>query len=413
MKKISFILKGFIFSFILLAVISFSVDSHATNGTQMIGYGSKSVGMGGADLAIANDATAINANPATLTGLKSEIDFDFTAFGPQVHHTASAMGNDADGKNPYFYMPLLAYVSGGGPVSWGIGIFPQGGMGVDYKDKVKNGMGQTDSLYSNLSYMRIVPAVAYQVNEQFSLGLGLQLGYSTFDMEFFPKFNAGAMGQGMEFKNASSYAYGARIGALFKANEQVSIGAIYNTKQSFDYEGDIKYGSGTSGKAKFKDFAWPSEIGIGISYKPFEELTLGLDVSQLQWSDAVNKPYLDPAIAGFPNAEFKMEWENQTVIALGGAYKLNDSLTGRIGYNYGKSPVPDKNLSPLFPAIQESHYTLGLGYAVEGSPLMVDGYLAVAPEAKQTNSSNADLGGISNTEKMSQTTFGIQVGYRF
>ncbi len=135
MKKISFILKGFIFSFILLAVISFSVDSHATNGTQMIGYGSKSVGMGGADLAIANDATAINANPATLTGLKSEIDFDFTAFGPQVHHTASAMGNDADGKNPYFYMPLLAYVSGGGPVSWGIGIFPQGGMGVDYKVK--------------------------------------------------------------------------------------------------------------------------------------------------------------------------------------------------------------------------------------------------------------------------------------
>ena len=133
----------------------------------------------------------------------------------------------------------------------------------------------------------------------------------------------------------------------------------------------------------------------------------------MQWSDAVNKPYLDPAIAGFPNAEFKMEWENQTVIALGGAYKLNDSLTGRIGYNYGKSPVPDKNLSPLFPAIQESHYTLGLGYAVEGSPLMVDGYLAVAPEAKQTNSSNADLGGISNTEKMSQTTFGIQVGYRF
>ncbi len=127
----------------------------------------------------------------------------------------------------------------------------------------------------------------------------------------------------------------------------------------------------------------------------------------MQWSDAVNKPYLAPNITGYSNIEFKMEWENQTVIALGGAYKVNDSLTGRIGYNYGKSPVPDKNLSPLFPAIQESHYTLGLGYAVEGSPLMVDGYLAFAPESKQTNAAGG------NTEKMTQTTFGIQVGYRF
>jgi len=400
MKRNGLGIKSFIFSFILLAVISFSVDSHATNGTQMIGYGSKSVGMGGADLAIANDATAINANPATLTGLKSEIDFDFTAFGPQVHHTDAA--SDADGKNPYFYMPLLAYVSGGSPISWGIGIFPQGGMGVDYKDKVKNQIGQTDSLYSNLSHMRIVPAAAYQVNEQLSLGIGLQLGYSTFDMEYYPKL-------AMEFKNGKSYSYGARLGALYKANEQVSIGAIYNTKQSFEYEGDIKFGSAygsASGKSKFKDFSWPSEIGIGISYKPFDGLTLGLDVSQLQWSDAVNKPYLAPDIAGFTTIPFTMEWENQTVIALGGAYKLNDSLTGRIGYNYGKSPVPNKNLSPLFPAIQESHLTLGVGYATS-SPVTIDGYFVYAPEAKQTDSTG------SYSEKMSQTTLGIQVGYRF
>ena len=402
MKRNGLGVKSFIFGFILSAVISFSVDSHATNGTQMIGYGSKSVGMGGADLAIANDATAINANPATLTGLKSEIDFDFTAFGPQVHHTSSA--GDTDGKNPYFYMPLLAYVSGGSPISWGIGVFPQGGMGVDYKDKVKNAMGQTDSLYSNLSYMRIVPAVAYQVNDQFSLGLGLQLGYSTFDMEYTPK-------AGMEFKNASSLAYGARIGALFKVNEQVSIGAIYNTKQSFEYDGDFKYNNpaipmSASGKSKFKDFSWPSEIGVGISYKPSDELTLGLDVSQLQWSDAVNKPYLAPDIAGFTTIPFTMEWENQTVIALGGAYKLNDSLTGRLGYNYGKNPVPDKNLNTLFPAIQESHLTFGVGYE-SGGPMTIDGYFVYAPEAKQTNAAGG------NTEKMSQTTLGIQVGYKF
>jgi long-chain fatty acid transport protein len=35
--------------------------------------------------------------------------------------------------------------------------------------------------------------------------------------------------------------------------------------------------------------------------------------------------------------------------------------TFRAGYNYGKSPVPDDNLNPLFPAIVEHHLTLGYG----------------------------------------------------
>ena len=61
------------------------------------------------------------------------------------------------------------------------------------------------------------------------------------------------------------------------------------------------------------------------------------------------------------------KWKDQTVVALGGAYLLNDALIVRAGYNYGKNPVPDSYLNALFPAIVESHYTLGFGYQLDSA----------------------------------------------
>jgi long-chain fatty acid transport protein len=58
---------------------------------------------------------------------------------------------------------------------------------------------------------------------------------------------------------------------------------------------------------------------------------------------------------------FDMAWEDQWVYAIGVEYAFNAMNTFRAGYNYGKNPVPDNNLNPLFPAIVEHHLTLGYG----------------------------------------------------
>ena len=58
---------------------------------------------------------------------------------------------------------------------------------------------------------------------------------------------------------------------------------------------------------------------------------------------------------------FNMKWDDQWVYALGVEYVINPMHTLRLGYNYGKSPVPDEFLSPLFPAIVEQHVTVGYG----------------------------------------------------
>jgi len=57
-------------------------------------------------------------------------------------------------------------------------------------------------------------------------------------------------------------------------------------------------------------------------------------------------------------------WENQTVLNLGMAWKANDALTLRAGMNLADNPIPDTDVNPLFPAIVKNHYTLGFGYKV-------------------------------------------------
>jgi len=57
-------------------------------------------------------------------------------------------------------------------------------------------------------------------------------------------------------------------------------------------------------------------------------------------------------------------WENQTVLNLGMAWKANDALTLRAGMNLADNPIPDTDVNPLFPAIVKNHYTLRFGYKV-------------------------------------------------
>ncbi|MBM3582096.1 MAG: hypothetical protein FJX37_09045, partial [Alphaproteobacteria bacterium] len=78
------------------------------------------------------------------------------------------------------------------------------------------------------------------------------------------------------------------------------------------------------------------------------------DVKHIAWQSVKSIGGKEPADGGFG-------WHNQFVFAVGAAYEVTDKLTGRIGYNYGKSPIDEEHLFAnfLFPAISEHHLTAG------------------------------------------------------
>ena len=80
---------------------------------------------------------------------------------------------------------------------------------------------------------------------------------------------------------------------------------------------------------------------------------------------------------------FQQDWDDQIVLALGLSYKFNDAFTGRVGYNYGKNPIPDEFVNYLWPAIVEGHYTVGFGYAINKQSEVNFG-LSYVPEVSVT-----------------------------
>ena len=219
---------------------------------------------------------------------------------------------------------------------------------------------------------------------------------------------------------AKGYGVAGKIGVVYKANERVTLGATFhsptflgdleteNAELSMAVNADptifglpagdnIDAEIPLSGTVTVKDFQWPWVLGGGIAVEPHEQVLLALDVKYVAWSSVMEDFSMTFTADEVPengnfgglsmDATLLQEWEDQIVLSLGGAYKPVEELTLRGGFNYGKNPVPDNLLNALFPAIVETHLTLGAGYDFDES-MGLNGSLTYGFEKSQENPGN-------------------------
>jgi long-chain fatty acid transport protein len=444
MKKILPVVLCLLFFGIVSVVVSTTV--YATNGMNMEGYGPVATGMGGASMAYDNGTAAVMNNPATL-GLMPEgnrLDVALGYLGPNVTTKMTGMP-DAESSATAFYMPAIGWVQKSGPMTYGIGMFSQGGMGAEYGADSFLAMGSGDKVRSELGVGRVVIPFAYNVTPDFTIGATIDYVWASLDLKMatsgaqlasmvtncagsscaaLPGL-AGAAWTRLDFSGGGSMSgaakgsgYAGKLGATYKFGPDFSMGAVYQSKTSLS---DLKTksdgatlsaaGMGTlgAGEIKVRDFEWPETYAIGVAWKASKELLLVADVKQINWKSVMKSfkmTYSGPVGPGSATIDFAMpqEWKDQTVIEIGAGYLVSPDWTLRIGYNYAKNPIPDKYLNPLFPAIEESHVTLGAGYMIDKASA-VDFSFTYAPEVK------AGEGGFTVTH--SQTNAQIMYSLRF
>jgi len=111
------------------------------------------------------------------------------------------------------------------------------------------------------------------------------------------------------------------------------------------------------------------------------------------------------------DAKLFQNWDDQTVIALGGSYKVDPALTVRLGYNHASNPIPDSKLNALFPAIEETHISGGVGYEMS-KVSSIDFSLTMGLEAKATNP-GSPAAGDEVTSTHSQLNWQLMYSYRY
>ena len=441
-----------IFSFLLLCSLTLVPAAHATNGMNMEGYGPIATGMGGASFAYDNGTAAMMNNPATLSLMESKARLDLAIgfLAPDI--TSSEPGASAKSSADLFMMPAFGYARKAGDLVYGLGIFAQGGMGTEYAADSFLAFGSNDVVRSELGVGRLIIPVSYNVNKDFAIGGSIDYVWATLDLKmalpgadfgglvtncsgpictptFFNNIGLAPWARldfsgGGDFNGAAKgTGFAGKIGATYKVNSSITVGATYHSKTALsDLETETSGAilsamtpSGPAslgaGKIKVVDFQWPATYGIGVAWKANKELMVVADIKVIGWKDVMKnfKMTYEGPVAGAPgntiSFAFPQNWKDQVVYELGAAYLFTPEFTGRIGVNIANNPIPAEDLFYLFPAIEKNHFTLGAGYAFSKAS-SIDFSFAYAPEVKVTAGS-----GVTTTH--SQMNEQIMYSYRF
>lgn len=399
----------------------------ATNGMNMEGYGPISTGMGGASQAIDNGNAGMAQNPATLSMMQgaSQLDLAVGFLGPKIKASMPGMPA-ADSGGTSYMMPAVGYTRRSNALTYGIGMFAQGGMGTEYgANSIMAGQGASaGAARSELGVGKVILPVSYQVNSQLAVGGSLDFMWASMDvMMNMPGATAaglitgasgmlagaapalaGAQNVRIDFSDGDKYTgaakstgYTAKLGAVYKLNNAVTIGGSYQFKSSL---GDMKTAAGSAkmsseamggfadtGTMTVRNFQWPSMLAIGASWQASPTVLVAADVKSIGWAEVMknfNMTYDSANGMGSVSFALPQNWKDQTVFNLGAAWKATNALTLRAGVNIADNPVPNAMVNPLFPATIKDHYTLGLGYQFSKSDEF-NMSLVMAPSVSTTN----------------------------
>lgn len=320
-----------------------SLPARATNGTMPHGYGIASQGMGGASIALPQDAVAAANNPSGMALLGEQLELGLAVVLPKPSATFGGTTFDGGGLKA-IPVPEFGYVR---PLDTqqtvGVSVYGNG-VATKYRQSISGG-ADSASDGANLTQVIVSPTYTLKLSASQAVGVSLDLAYQRFRVTGVPDAN-GVEGQGYE----SSTGVGLKLGWTGEVLPGISLGAMYASRI---HMGKLKAYSALL--AEGGQFDVPERYGLGLAVRAPAGLTFAADVMRVNWGDiaSLGNALTDPQ-PGFG-------WRNQTIVRAGVAWDVQPQWTLRAGYSHGSQIVSSDNttLNYLAPVTPQQHLTLG------------------------------------------------------
>ncbi len=344
----------------LTAVVVLFASAHpawASKGNQNTGYGPIQEAMAGASVAAPLDAFTIVSNPAGMTKVPGRVDFAVGGAMPVAHMDTSAApaGNAAAGEQKseftIFPLPFIATTWGflDDRLVVGLAFVQNGGSAVSYKQSRFNPLvtGNTFDTYIDYRFYKFVPAVAYKILDNLSLGLGFQLGYATFSSD---SILTGTLtetaGRG---RSENGFGFAGSLGLLYEPIPELSLAFNYTSRMKFQ-----KFG-------KYNDLLGnnsldaPHQVQAGIAGRPFDSWLIEADFHWMHWSDI--------PIYGQGPVSGGLGWRDTYYAGIGTEYSPIDRVHLRAGYGFQTAVVRSDTVfaNAITPFITEHNFNAGIG----------------------------------------------------
>ena len=232
------------------------------------------------------------------------------------------------------------------------------GMNAPFGMKTRNDANSLGALYgyeSEITTININPVVGFRLNDWISIGAGLQIAYMDGDLS---TVNRGVLTSRVK---GDDWGVGFTVGLLLQPTESTRIGIGYRSRVKHTLKGDFLlsvYGYLLRDSARVKH-TLPDMLTLSVRQQLGDRLALMGTVEWTNWSLFRNFTVNTPTLGSFTTA---YNWRDSWMVAVGGEYRLNDSLTLRAGYAYERSPVPDSTRGVRVPDNDRHWVSVGLSF---------------------------------------------------
>ncbi|WP_081212131.1 OmpP1/FadL family transporter [Salegentibacter sediminis] len=367
-------------SFLLFSAFAFSQAGHI-----MQGMGAVNMSMGGAATGQPLDISgALHWNPAAISTFDEKIiKFDLGLFysSPELYSTVPEFSDEGQPTGNFYSgyteddrgaspMPALAMVWGkeDSKHTFGAFLFGISGFGVDFPENMSNpismpqNMGGFGHIESDYMLLQAGFAYAYELSDNFSIGINPTINYSALELLPNPTANPSMTAGYPGTDKASAIGFGGQIGVFYDSQMGFKAGASYKTNQYFsDFEFENTYLDNSTSTNEFR-MDYPAILSLGVGYSA-GDFDLALDYRMVDYenTDGFSETgwTQNASVRGFG-------WENMDVISAGIQYKGINKLPLRVGYTYSSNPIPEEIAFFNIPAtaIIKNAYQFGLSYEI-------------------------------------------------
>jgi long-chain fatty acid transport protein len=358
--------------------------------------GAVAAAQGNAFAAQADDASAIQYNPAGLTQVSGiQGVFGIALLGGSIK-AKSISGVDTRGDfggSVSFPPPGHTYLSAnlgalGAPrfsaVTIGLGLTSPFGLRTRYPIDAPFNTAITSA---ELPLIAIKPTIAYKISDDLSVGVSADIyTFASFLGEGHgeqKQISAGALGipAGASVElNGKGTAAGVTASLLYTPfkNEAgksiVSIGLVYRSQAVLSLNGSLLVNGAKIADGSV-DLVLPQIFTGAVAVWPVRtskrEWKVELDVEYVGWGLHRN---LDVRLSSGATIPQPRQWKNVPVIAVGTEYKWlnprwlpNWEVAARSGYTYTEDPVPDRTFNPGTISLPAHTLSLGVGFLCKGT----------------------------------------------
>lgn len=398
----------------------------------------------GGAAAFAEDASTVFYNPAGLTALDTElvIGGSLIALGADLDRDVAVdaigqplTGGEGGDVGKLGGVPILYYAQRlNDDWVFGMGVNAPFGLATDYDP---NWIGRYQGVYSQVSTLNLNPSLGWRIDDNWSLGFGLDVmnfrvkltnvvDYGAVCYGTVNPVTCNALGlnpqghDGYAEIEGDSWGYGFNIGALWQ-NETTRVGLHYRSRVKQDLEGDSRFENApdvftaqnvfvnTGIKA---DFETPETISLSIVHAFNEDWTISGDITRTGWDtfQEIRVQY----DSNQPDTVQPENWKDVTRYSVGVDWQFSDDWTFRSGVALDQSPVEDQYRTVRLPDDDRTWLSFGATWHLSEASEMDFGYAHLFISDNIPFAETGSQGDtVTGTYEASADIAGVAFRYRF